>query len=67
MKKLKLALDALRVESFQANTDAASERGTVRAHSDACDTGGELCTENGYATCGVPCRQPIYTYDWDAC
>ena len=51
MSKLRLDLDALRVESFETVAGAAAERGTVRAHDDSLDPGGP----SRGATCGLTC------------
>jgi hypothetical protein len=64
MKKLKLELDALQVETFRPVAVEPSLAGTVRANSGCCYTGDD-CTEyystcqntqNGAQTCQADCR-----------
>jgi hypothetical protein len=69
MRKLKLSLDALHVESFHAES-VDPERGTVAAHSDPAEcvspwgTCEKYCTQDGscnscqgscFGSCGVTC------------
>jgi hypothetical protein len=69
MRKLKLSLDALQVESFHAVDPDADGRGTVAAHSDPADcvspwgTCEKWCTDGScdscqgscFGTCGASC------------
>jgi hypothetical protein len=51
MKKLTLALDDLRVESYATTDEAVADPGTVRAHAEASHhTCG--CPQTDYRTCG---------------
>ena len=53
MKRLKLDMDDLRVESFASTNEPAGGRGTVRAHAKAtygCTQGYDSC-DTLYATC----------------
>ncbi|MDB4950290.1 MAG: hypothetical protein JWM27_2939 [Gemmatimonadetes bacterium] len=56
--KLKLSLDQLHVDSFEAQESSKDERGTVHAlWSLGCDTMYDG-TCHGYGTCGIyPCKQ----------
>ena len=61
MRKLKLELDNLEVESFETG-DEARRSGTVRGHDDDDDVETEWCT--GYPDCGVSrrgCQSPHYS------
>ncbi|HSU15932.1 pinensin family lanthipeptide [Longimicrobium sp.] len=49
MKKMRLNLEQLAVESFETDSDRA-RRGTVRGH-DVCS---DLCTYSAEGTCGAP-------------
>ena len=51
MSKLKLEIDALRVESFETSAGAAAARGTVRG-AQGCDTNAHDCDP---ITCGPSC------------
>ena len=61
MRKVKLDLDALRIESFPTTDDAGAERGTVHAQQSL-----QLCSAAGtcfgtpscigYLTCACACR-----------
>jgi hypothetical protein len=53
MKKLTLACDDLRVESFDTTADAAPPRGTVQAH--ATFYPDETCDPTACASCGGTC------------
>lgn len=59
MKKIKLELDALNVESFPTESDAQTSRGTVHAHR----TDGLLCisvapcVNSDMGTCGGSCYE----------
>jgi hypothetical protein len=61
MKKLKLDLDALTVESFATAADELARRGTVRGQS-----GGTDVADSCYDTCvaiGAPCGSEQQTYN----
>lgn len=56
MKKLKLQVDELRVETFAVAAQAAGERGTVRAHEPAAATlPVQDCFRSLFPTCGIYC------------
>jgi hypothetical protein len=61
MRKLKLDMDALRVETFRPDTDRDGARGTVHARGEtdaaSCPHTGFPCYETHYNwyTCGVSC------------
>lgn len=56
MEKIKLNVEALRVESFAVTAAAAGERGTVRAHEAAAPTMPiEYCFRSLFPTCGIQC------------
>lgn len=56
MKKLKLQVDALRVETFPVIPPAAAERGTVRGNeAEAPTMPVEYCFRSVFATCGIYC------------
>jgi hypothetical protein len=64
MKKLRLELDELRVESFDAAGDAADE-GTVVAH--AKETDPRVCpyTYNWHCSVAIQCEPTMYdTCEW---
>ncbi len=68
MKRLKLSMDALRVETFAAEESAALSRGTVRAHSVLTTNDGRDCTDMGYQTCSPQfCREPTITCEYTGC
>lgn len=52
MKKLKLRIESLTVESFQTAADSA-RRGTVRGHGDDCTWFDSCFCETAYAVCGT--------------
>lgn len=54
MKKLTLEIDALQVETFQVDSAAAEQRGTVQAHS----TDGVGCPKSYPFACG-PARPTV--------
>ncbi len=71
MKKLRLDLECLAVESFQPQSDFP-EGGTVRGHDDwtlslsGCDTCAATCDVGDAtcgASCGVACRASVNTPD----
>lgn len=63
MKKLKLALDDLKVHSFE--TDAAQSRGgTVRGNE---NTGGTCPRDSEYWTCGIWCPETTNPQDSGPC
>ncbi|HEX6037673.1 hypothetical protein [Longimicrobium sp.] len=55
MKKLRLSLDELHVESFDTRTGADARRGTVPAHMattpDVCVTDPNYCLSDNYSEC----------------
>jgi hypothetical protein len=55
--KIKLDLTELRVDSFEAQAEEKTDRGTVRGYwSFGCDTMYDA-TCHGYGTCGIyPCK-----------
>lgn len=56
MKKLKLQVDELRVETFAVAAQAPEERGTVRAHEPQVATLPlEVCFRSLFPTCGIYC------------
>jgi hypothetical protein len=56
MKKLKLQVDDLRVETFAVAAPDAEERGTVRAHEPAAATLPiQECFRSLFPTCGIQC------------
>lgn len=66
MRKLKLDLDSLRVDSFETNDEEKVPRGTVRGHVDytnpiVCDTAVDCsfntCLSNCFTECAVTCYQ----------
>lgn len=73
MKKIRLDVDALRVESFPTANGDADARGTVRGHTGAdcgsarsfCDTGcgGVTCLE--YGSCDI--AECLYTGTMPSC
>jgi hypothetical protein len=64
MSKLKLAMDDLRVESFET-TSGASEKGTVFGEQCTCRT---VCTCPGCNTCDATCPNTCaYTCDDSEC
>lgn len=60
MKKLRLSLDDLHVDSFDTRINAAPLRGTVPAHEntrpDVCWTAPEYCLSNNHTECNNSCR-----------
>ncbi len=48
MRKLKLSLEGLRVESFEVTTGEAERRGTVRGHSYLCTDDWVVITSDDY-------------------
>lgn len=72
MRKLKLDLGALRVETFEPRDGGAADIGTVRANSgEPIDpSGGESCVETACLTCLCPYTTPRPSCDdcsWDGC
>ena len=68
MRKLRLDLSALHVESFEAHARADPAAGTVRGNADepisqgpTCD--GERCVETACATCLCPYSGPMPSCD----
>jgi hypothetical protein len=56
MKKLKLQVDALRVESFPVAAPAGEKPGTVRAHEAEAPTQPvQYCFFSVFPTCGIYC------------
>lgn len=56
MKKLKLQMDDLRVETFAVAAHSAEKHGTVRAHeAEAPTMPVEDCFFSLFATCGIYC------------
>jgi hypothetical protein len=56
MKKLKLQVDALRVETFAVAAEAAEARGTVQAREAQAPTMPvEYCFRSLFPTCGIQC------------
>ncbi|HEX8692828.1 MAG TPA: hypothetical protein VF746_10435 [Longimicrobium sp.] len=68
MAKLRLDLDALKVESFEALCEGPHVLGTVRANQDAGDRAGDAAdAARDAATCfGISC-QPSYCESCDTC
>ena len=54
MKKLRLNLDELNVDSFEAAAPAQAERGTVQAHEQR-TLPLDQCFFSVFATCGIYC------------
>ncbi|HEX5871680.1 MAG TPA: pinensin family lanthipeptide [Longimicrobium sp.] len=52
MRKLKLDLDHLAVESFETNAADGAQRGTVRGFNPTCENS---CLDTCYYTCGGSC------------
>lgn len=57
MKKIKLDLDALNVETFETGKDKVKREGTVRAHANTFDSsptcnGGSTCWDSCDGVCG---------------
>lgn len=69
MKKLKLEIDALEVESFEAS-GAQVDAGTVKGHGETagCDTV-RVCapTDPSYEPCPVTSTQCNTDYTWTVC
>jgi hypothetical protein len=56
MKKLKLHVDELRVETFAVAAQSADARGTVRAHEpEAATLPLQECFRSLFPTCGIQC------------
>lgn len=56
MTKLKLQIDALRVETFSVAAPPAEKRGTVQAHEAAAPTQPvQYCFFSVFPTCGIYC------------
>jgi hypothetical protein len=56
MKKLKLQIDELRVETFAVAAQAAKERGTIQAHGAEAPTMPlDVCFRSVFPTCGIYC------------
>ncbi|HST60712.1 MAG TPA: hypothetical protein VLK84_18575 [Longimicrobium sp.] len=56
MKKLKLQIDELRVETFAVAAQTAETRGTVQAHDAAAPTMPvQYCFFSLFPTCGIYC------------
>jgi len=58
MRKLKLDLDRLSVESFDANGSEGAQRGTVEAHSIVCNSFIDTC-----GTCDPSCASCVSCYN----
>ena len=68
MKKLKLQLDGLRVESFETVKKERAERGTVRGHLDSTCATCPQCAAEPYVVNGDPLYAPgIDTHVWFSC
>ena len=68
MRKLKLDLDALEVESFDATVTGDDERGTVNAHAEytwSCPSTHPTWYEHtcDEATCHYSCERSCFIYD----
>ncbi len=55
MKKIRLELDGLRVESFVVRARSAEESGTVRGYISAAQTNCQRCSEDAICTLGRAC------------
>lgn len=65
MRKMKLEIEALRVESFDTTAAAHRETGTVRAHADAAE--GELVAITTPQTQGPSCFETCKISCWGSC
>ncbi|HEX8906488.1 MAG TPA: hypothetical protein VF771_16680 [Longimicrobiaceae bacterium] len=68
MRKMKLQLESLLVESFEAGAGNAAQRGTVRAHlkeAIAPDTDYRYCPSDSY--CYTDDEAACYNTNWEAC
>ena len=75
MKKLKLDVDTLRVESFAADEAAAALRGTVEGQSfvsdmvpsGCCEPASQYCQETDFhwRTCGNSCVNMCFPTEWE--